>query len=529
MITFVSSYIKRAIIKQAILHANPYVKDPCGSYSIFIFTVGFVLQSMSSLEMENEIGRKKFSGHVVVVPYSTLGHTNPMLQFAKNLASKGLLVSFVSLHYDHTRIEKAREYLNRLSLAVPGLVRLEWIPDEIPPEVPIDRHINDFLFYHMHHTMTGHGLESLLLRFNASANPVSCVVYDSFLPWVPKIAAKLSVPHAFFWTQSASVFSLYHHFKTVEKWHGEGNFPESFNVPCLGEFNIRDLPSKFHRVGGALDFFGDLDYVTDASWVLINSFDELEHRVLDYLSRLVRAPILTVGPSIPSAFLEGGNPEDKQVGEGSEPWEVPEFISKWLDSKPPLSVIYVSFGSITSISPNQIREIAEGLERSQQSFLWVIRPPKGHQDLNPLLPPGFLERIQERGLMVEWCVQLEVLSHPSMGVFMSHCGWNSTLDALSSGVPMLTLEIWTDQPPNAKCVADVWKIGRRMKKGEDGVVGMQEIERCVRSGMEGGEEFAELRKNSLRWKEAAARAMRPGGSSDANLSRFTRELAAIAA
>ncbi|GLJ07449.1 hypothetical protein SUGI_0067400 [Cryptomeria japonica] len=484
---------------------------------------------MSSLEMENEIGRKKFSGHVVVVPYSTLGHTNPMLQFAKNLASKGLLVSFVSLHYDHTRIEKAREYLNRLNLAVPGLVQLEWIPDEIPPEVPIDHHINDFLFYHMHRTMTGHGLESLLLRFNASANPVSCVVYDSFLPWVPKIAAKLSVPHAFFWTQSASVFSLYHHFKTVEKWDGERNLPENLDFPCLGEFKIADLPSSFHHATGVPDFFRDLDSVTDASWVLVNSFDELECRVLEYLSRLVRGPILTVGPSIPSAFLDGGNPEDTRVGAGADPWEEPECVSKWLDSKPPLSVVYVSFGSITSISPNQICEIAEGLERSQHSFLWVIRPPQGHHDLNALLPQGFLGKIEGRGLVVEWCVQLEVLSHPSVGVFMSHCGWNSTLHALSSGIPMLTLEIWTDQPSNAKCVADVWKTGRRMKKGEDGVVGMQEIERCVRSAMEGGEEFAELRKNSLKWKEAAARSMMPGGSSDANLSRFTRELAAIAA
>ncbi|GLJ07446.1 hypothetical protein SUGI_0067360 [Cryptomeria japonica] len=344
------------------------------------------------LESWNEIGTKNFSGHVVVVPYSTLGHTNPLLQFAKNLASKGCLVSFVSLHYDHTRIERATQYLNRLNLAVPGLVRLEWIPDEIPPDVPIDHHINDVLFYHMDHTMTGHGLESLLLSFKASANPVSCVVYDSFLPWVPKIALKRGVPHAFFWTQSASVFSLYHHFKTVEKWDGERNLPETFDFPCLGKFNITDLPAIFHPVQdckrrGVPDFFVDMDSITNASWMLINSFDELERRVLEHLSRLVRVPILTVASSIPSAFL-GVNPEDRRVGAGADPWEGPEFI--------------------------------------------------GHHDLNPLLPPGFLERIEERGLVVEWCVQLEVLSHPSVGVFVSHCGWNSTLDALGSGVPTLT-------------------------------------------------------------------------------------------
>ncbi|GLJ04836.1 hypothetical protein SUGI_0004540 [Cryptomeria japonica] len=114
------------------------------------------------------------------------------------------------------------------------------------------------------------------------------------------------------------------------------------------------------------------------------------------------------------------------------------------------------------------------------------------------------------------------MSHSSVGAFMSHCGWNSTLDALYSGVPMLTAEVWMDQLTNAKCVADIWKTGCRMKKGEDGVVPMQEIERCVRSAMEDGREFAEVRKNSLKWKD-----MMPDGVFDASLSHLTQELVAM--
>ncbi|XP_057823096.2 mogroside IE synthase-like [Cryptomeria japonica] len=187
------------------------------------------------------------------------------------------------------------------------------------------------------------------------------------------------------------------------------------------------------------------------------------------MKRLVRARVITVGPFISSAFLDRRNPEDTRVAADSDPWEESEGTIRWLDSKPPLLVLYVSFGSITSVSPVQIRELAAGLERSQQCFLWVIRPPEGHHDLSALIPPGFLERIEERGLVVEWCVQLEVLSHPSVGAFMSHCGWNSTLDALCSGVPMLTAEAWTDQLTNAKCVADIWKTGCRMKKAKMGL------------------------------------------------------------
>lgn len=158
----------------------------------------------------------------------------------------------------------------------------------------------------------------------------------------------------------------------------------------------------------------------------------------------------------------------------------------------------------------------------------VMRPPQGHHDLSGFVPRGFMERIEERGLVVDWCVQLEVLSHPSMGAFMSHCGWNSTVDALCSRVPMLTSEVWTDQLTNAKCVADVWKAGWTMKKGEDGVVSMGEIERCVRLAMEEGGEFAEMRKKSVKRKEIAKRSMMPGGSSDASICRFARELANIA-
>ncbi|GLJ04834.1 hypothetical protein SUGI_0004520 [Cryptomeria japonica] len=101
--------------------------------------------------MENENESKKFSGHVMVLSYSTVGHTHPLLQFAKNLASKGFLVSFVSLHFDHRRMVKAREYLQSLGHGGPGLVQLEWILKEIPPQVPLDHHIQLFLCWHYWH------------------------------------------------------------------------------------------------------------------------------------------------------------------------------------------------------------------------------------------------------------------------------------------------------------------------------------------------------------------------------------------
>lgn len=162
---------------------------------------------------------------------------------------------------------------------------------------------------------------------------------------------------------------------TVERWDGETKLPETFNFPSLGEFKIGDLPGPFHReqdlrVRKVLDFFGDLESVLDSSWVFVNSFEELETGALEYMKRLVRSPVITVGPSIPSAFLDGRNPADNRVGEGADPWEGSEATIRWLDRKPSLSVLYISFGSITSVNLVQIRELAEGLEKSEQSFLW---------------------------------------------------------------------------------------------------------------------------------------------------------------
>eukprot|EP01018_Ginkgo_biloba_P021251 Gb_33846 [translate_table: standard] len=432
--------------------------------------------------------------HVLVVPYSTTGHTNPLFQFAKNLASRGLIVTFVSLNFDHPKILQAKDSILRLGFDV----RLESIPDEIPRDVAIDAaHINDFLFKHVHDHMRGSGLEELIQRLNANGDDVSSIIYDSFMPWVPRIARKFNIPHAFFWTQSASVFNIYYHFKHVF------------------------LPPRYPT--GLGSFSQDLDNIADASWVLVNSFYELEPETIDYLQTFL--PILPIGPSIPSAFLDRRCPEDTKVG--ANLWKDADCL-EWLDSKAPSSVVYISFGSITSISPRQIHELAVGIERSQQNFVWVIRPPQGQRDVREVFPVGFVEESKGRGLIVQWCAQLEVLSHPSVAAFMSHCGWNSSLDGLSLGVPMLTFGMWTDQNTNAKCLSDVWKMGLRMRKGEDGIVGREEVERCIRLAVN-SKEIAELKKNGLKWKELAKRAMMEGGSSDTNLNSFVQQIVAKAA
>ena len=159
-------------------------------------------------------------------------------------------------------------------------------------------------------------------------------------------------------------------------------------------------------------------------------------------------------------------------------------------------------------------ELATGLKQSGCFFLWVVRETETDK-----IPKNYVEEIGEKGLIVSWSPQLEVLAHESVGSFLTHCGWNSTLEGLSLGVPMIGMPHWTDQPTNAKFVEDVWKVGVRVKAEGDGFVRREEIVRCVGEVME-GEKGKEIRKNAEKWKMLAKEAVAEGGSSDKSIDEF---------
>ncbi|KAF7846477.1 hypothetical protein BT93_L4274 [Corymbia citriodora subsp. variegata] len=170
-----------------------------------------------------------------------------------------------------------------------------------------------------------------------------------------------------------------------------------------------------------------------------------------------------------------------------------------------------------------MHELAMGLKRSNCYFLWVVRSSEAEK-----LPQGFANSTEtsQKGLIVTWCPQLEVLVHEALGLFVTHCGWNSTLEALSLGAPMLAIPQWTDQATNAKYIMDVWKMGLRPPVDEErGVVTSEEIEHCVRKVME-GETGKRMRENAGKWRKIAKDAVGEGGSSDRNIEEFVAKLVA---
>lgn len=228
-------------------------------------------------------------------------------------------------------------------------------------------------------------------------------------------------------------------------------------------------------------------------------------------------PAKLIGPMVPSFYLDGRIEGDK--GYGASLWNpLGEECLRWLETKAAQSVVYVSFGSMVSLTVKQMEELAWGLKESNLNFLLVVRESEMDK-----LPTGFSDSINNKGLVVTWCDQLEMLAHRTIGCFVTHCGWNSTLEALSLGVPMVCIPQWTDQVPNAKFIEDVWKVGIRAKEDEKGVVRKQEVIRCLKEVMEGKRSY-EIKKNARQWRQMARKTVGEEGSSDKHINDFVEHL-----
>lgn len=202
---------------------------------------------------------------------------------------------------------------------------------------------------------------------------------------------------------------------------------------------------------------------------------------------------------------------------------------EWLDKQEVDSVIYISFGSTTTMSDDQVRELAKGLEESGQKFIWVLRTAdKGdvfegeEEGIRPQLPQGYEERVKNRGIVVrDWAPQLEILGHPSTAWFMSHCGWNSCLESISMGVPIAAWPMHSDQPNNAILLTEVLRIGIMVRDWEHQaeLVTSDAIEDVVRRLMT-SKEGKETRKRAADLGEAVRGSVAEGGASRSEMESF---------
>lgn len=256
--------------------------------------------------------------------------------------------------------------------------------------------------------------------------------------------------------------------------------------------------------------FNAFEDVKGADFVLSNTVQELE---LDTISALkTKTPFYSIGPIFPTGFAKSLVPTSL--------WSESD-CTQWLDTNPIGSVLYVSFGSYAHVTKNDLVEIATGLSLSKVSFVWVLRADiVSSEDPNPL-PEGFREEISDRSMIIPWCCQIQVLAHPSIGGFLTHCGWNSVIESMWAEVPMLCCPLYTDQFTNRKLVVDDWKIGINLCDKKK--IMREEVSRNVGRLMR--EKIGEdCRREIKDVKMELENALRPDGSSGMNLDQFVKDL-----
>ncbi|XAR72941.1 hypothetical protein NMG60_11019754 [Bertholletia excelsa] len=456
---------------------------------------------------------KKEEIHVLMVAFSSQGHINPMLRFGRRLISKSLHVTLATTEIVRHRMLTSSA--DTVTKSVAG-INLEFFSDGLP--LDYDRKSN------LDHLMDSLGRAG---RTNLSAiigcGKFSCVIANPFVPWVASVAAEHGLPCALLWIQPCTLFSIYHRFyNNLNLFPTLENPDMSVELPGLPLLKTEELPTfvlPSNPFGSIPKLFADLfKNIKSVRWVLTNSFHELETQVIESMSEIHR--VLPVGPLVPPVLLG----DDESADVGFEMWKSDNTCVDWLNQWGPSSVVYVSFGSITVLQAKQMESVAEGLKSSGRPFLWVVKRSDAAMDGGRgELPAGFSDETKSRGLVVPWSPQIEVLKHPAVGCFLSHCGWNSLLETVSAGVPVIAYPQWSDQPTIAKLVSDVLIIGVRVRPNEDGEVTGEEVRRCIEEVVS-GPSSEEFRKNAAALKVAARKAVSSDGSSDRNIQLFVDEI-----
>lgn len=458
--------------------------------------------------------------HAILIPYPLQGHVIPFVHLAIKLASNGFTITFVNTQSVHHQISQAQPHNSPEDIFAgarnSGLdIRYATVSDGFP--VGFDRSLNHDQFMEgILHVYSAH-VDELVGSIVHSDPPATCLIADTFYVWPSKISIKYNLVNVSFWTEPALVLSLYYHMHLLRS---HGHFASFDNredaidyIPGVPEIKPTDLTSYLqatdittvvHRI-----IYKAFDDVKRADFIICNTVEELESNTISAIHQ--KQPYYAIGPLFPTGFTKSPVPMNM--------WSESD-CAHWLTARPNGSVLYLSFGSYAHTSKHNIVEIAHGLLLSGVNFIWVIRPDIVSSDEPQPLPVGFEDQIKDRGLIVPWCSQIEVISHPAIGGFVTHCGWNSILESVWCTVPLLCYPLLTDQFTNRKLVVDDWKIGINLCDGRR--MTREEVSEKI-SRVMFGKTADDLRKRIKDVRKTLENAVSPVGSSERNFSQFVKE------
>ncbi|KAG6395621.1 hypothetical protein SASPL_141744 [Salvia splendens] len=376
-------------------------------------------------------------------PWLGYGHITPYLELAKKLTTKGFFIYLCSTEITLSSIRtKIPPNLSNSIELVP--LPLEVSPDDLPEK------------YHTTNGLPPHLMVKLKEAFDNSKQNFSSLlqkhkpdllIFDFLQPWAPPLAEALNIPSVIFITSSSVMTSfMFHHFsdpgaefpsENIRFRHYESRFMDELLA------NARDCEER-EKGSAGVNMSREI--------VLIKGSREIEGRYIEYVSGLTGKRFVPVGPLVQE-------PDDQKSSS--------ELLS-WLDQKEAKSTVFVSFGSEYFLSKEDMDGIAHGLLQSKANFIWVVRFPETEVLLEDKLPEGFLDKVGERGKIVQgWAPQTRILVHPNVGGFVSHCGWNSVMESFKFGVPIVAVPMHLDQPINARLVEEVG-AGEEVLRDGDG-------------------------------------------------------------
>ncbi|CAN4094189.1 unnamed protein product [Withania somnifera] len=348
-------------------------------------------------------------------------------------------------------------------------------------------------------------------------------VLDMFCTSMMDVANELCVPSYIFFTSNAAFLALSFHFESLKKEHhmDTSKYRDSDEELIIPGF-VNPYPTKYlpklatDQTEATTMFFDSVTRFKKTRGILINTFVELEPFALQSLS-----------VSVPKIYPVGPVVNLKEEGHGRNSQSEIESIILWLDDQPESSVVFLCFGSMGSLDTEQVKQIAAALEPPPKG---IIELPSNYENVEEVLPEGFLERTNSVGKVIGWAPQVAILCHPSLGGFVSHCGWNSVLESLSFGVPIASWPLYAEQQMNAfELVKELGlAVEIRMdyfkdfegKYKPDLIVGAKEIESGIRQLMNQNE----IRKKAKEMKDKSSAAMMEGGSSYASLGLLIEDV-----
>ncbi|XP_030522081.1 UDP-glycosyltransferase 1-like [Rhodamnia argentea] len=478
--------------------------------------------------------------HFLLFPLMAQGHVIPMIDVARLLAQQGLVVTLIMTPGFAARSKPVLDRSISAGLQI-HLVELELLYQAAG--IPED--------YRHHLVDTLPSPDLILKMFNAiemlqpqveqlfhDLNPrPSCIISDMCVCYTLDVARKFNVPRVVFYCTSCLCLLCLHCFRSLKNGSDEANITKS----CCEKFVLPGLPDRLEFTEqqfptvpahpGLAEFFEKCTVAELASYgVIVNSFEELEPAYAEEYKKVRgHKRVWCIGP----VYLCNKDHLDL-AQRGNEAAVDSKKCLEWLDTQEPSSVVYACLGTLCNLTPPELKELALGLEGSKRPFVWVIRGSQLQELERWISDDKYDQRIEGRGFLVRgWAPQALILSHPSIGGFLTHGGWNSTLEGICAGVPLLTWPMFGDQFCNERLAVEVAMIGVGLGvedpagSGEGGAVARvrrEDVKEGVEELMGDGNGGRERRGRVKELAEKAEKAMEVGGSSSRSLARLVREI-----